>query len=270
LLVDARFGPYSTGELSYAKDLWALVPDDSVTIVDRGFLSANILIPLARTGSNRHWLIRAKSNQSFIKLKNLGRNDQLVEMTVSAPAREGDPSLPQKWPMRAVKYERAGFKPQILLTSLVDAKRYPAKEIVELYHERWELELGFDEVKSEMLEREETIRSRKPSGVEQELWGLLLAYNLVRREMEEVAREAGVPPARISFIAGLRFIRTALLAMVFASPGVIPKRLKQLRADLGHYVLPERRRSRRFPREVKLKGTQYSRKRPSPFTLAAR
>src|ERR1700712_1442671 len=72
--------------------------------------------------------------------------------------------------------------PQLLLTSLRDPNEYPATEIADLYHERWELELGYDEIKTELLEREETIRSRKPDGVKQELWGIFLAYNLIRLE----------------------------------------------------------------------------------------
>jgi hypothetical protein len=66
---------------------------------------------------------------------------------------------------RAIKYQRRGFRPQTLLTSLVDAKAYPRDEIVALYHERWELELGYDELKTDMLAREEAIRSRSPRSV---------------------------------------------------------------------------------------------------------
>ena len=271
-LVNARFGPFSTGEISYASELWGDVPDDSLTIVDRNFMSAAILIPLARDGRNRHWLIRAKKNLSWRSVMKLGRGDELVEMTISDWAHATDPSLPRDgaWRMRAIQYHRRGFRPQVLLTSMLNETRFPAAEIVELYHERWELELGFDEVKTQMLEREETIRSRKPAGVEQELWGLLLAYNLVRREMEQVAVEAGVPPNRISFIAALRLIRTTLLGLVFASPGVIPKRLQQLREDVGHFVLPKRRRARRYPRAVKLKMSNYARKRPKPLARRRR
>jgi IS4 transposase len=86
--------------------------------------------------------------------------------------------------MRAIRYQRRGFKPQILLTSLLDPKRYPADEIIALYHERWEIELGYNEVKRVMLAREESTRSKSPKGVAQELWGLALAYNLVRFEAE--------------------------------------------------------------------------------------
>jgi hypothetical protein len=65
-------------------------------------------------------------------------------------------------------------------------------------------ELGFGEIKTDLLERLETIRSKSPVAVAQELWGILLVYNLVRLEMERIAAELGVAPTRISFVAALR------------------------------------------------------------------
>ena len=105
-------------------------------------------------------------------------------MDVSSHARKQDPTLPKLWTARAIRYHRKGYRPQVLLTSLLDPEIYPASEIVGLYHERWELELGYDEIKTEMLDREETLRSRSPAVVRQEIWGVLIAYNLVRLEME--------------------------------------------------------------------------------------
>jgi hypothetical protein len=260
LLVAARFGPFSSGELAYATELWPALPDSSLAIVDRGFLSAGLLIPLSAQGCDRHWLTRATKRSRWTVVKSLGPGDDLVEMELHKDLRRERPELPATWQMRAIRYQRRGFQPQVLLTSLTDSKKYPAKEVRELYHERWEIELGFDEVKTEMLEREETIRSKSPRSVEQELWGLLLAYNLVRREMEAVAQDAGVPPTRVSFVASLRFVRSALLSFgLTSSPGTLPKRLKHLREDLRHFILPERRTTRSFPRAVKM--SNYPRKR---------
>ena len=194
LLLGARFGPHGTGETVLAQELWPMVPDDSLCIVDRGFLCAPSLLPYSMKGSNRNWLTRAKKNTVMRVLRKLGKGDDLVELEISAEARRNDPSLPEHWVARAVRYQRRGFKPQILLTSLIDRAKYPAGDLAALYHERWELELGFDEVKTEMLEREETLRSKSPRGVAQELWGIGLVYNLVRLEMERIAAAAEVPP----------------------------------------------------------------------------
>lgn len=260
LLAGGRFGPQSVSEQALAKELWPIVPDESLTIVDRGFLAAPILIPIAAHGHRRHWLVRAKSTTTWKVVRGLGRGDWLVEKEVHHDARGADPSLPVRWEMRAIRYQRKGFKPQTLLTSMTDPVAYPASEIVALYHERWEIELGYDEVKTVMLEREETTRSKTPRGVTQELWGLALAYNLVRLEMERIADEAGVTPDRISFKSALMYIEHALLSLSLASAGRIPEHLRRLREDIAHFILPKRRQ-RSYPRAVKIKMSNYPRKR---------
>src|SRR2546430_1210862 len=102
LIVAASFGPYAAAELSYAEDLWPLIPDHSLTVVDRGFFAAHVLIPLGRDGTNRHWLTRAKKNQKWRTVERLGVGDELVEMTVSREARRKDPTLPQSWRLLAI------------------------------------------------------------------------------------------------------------------------------------------------------------------------
>jgi hypothetical protein len=262
ILAGARFGAYALSEGALADELWPLLPDHSLTIVDRGFLSARILIGIERSGIQRHWLTRAKSTLASTRIERFAVGDELIELNVSKEARQKDPSLPATWRMRAIRYQRRGFPPQILLTSLLDPKRYPAAEVVALYHERWEIELGYNEVKRVMLAREESTRSKSPRGVAQELWGLGIAYNLVRYEAERVAADAGVPPTRISFVAALNFIESALRTWGTESAGRLPERLQRLREDLAHFVLPERR-ARSYPRAVKIKMSNYARKRPA-------
>lgn len=263
LIVAAAIGPYAD-ERPMAMTLWPKLPGNSLAIVDRNFLAANILLPLESSGESRHWLTRAKSSSKWKVLKKLGTGDELVEVEVSSEARRKNPALPKLWTMRAIRYQRRGFRPQTLLTSLLDSKAYPANELRALYHERWELELGFDEVKTDMLERQEAIRSKTPPGAMQELWAIGLAYNLVRLEMEQVAKEAGVPPSRVSFVMSLRLIRDEWMwAAASRSPGAIPANLRRLRDELKRFILPPRRTARSFPRAVKLKMSSYARKRPT-------
>lgn len=264
LLVDASFGPYGLDERRYAAQLWSSVPDDSLVLLDRGFLQANVLVPLQQGGANRHWMTRAKTTTKWKTLKKLGPGDFLIELTVSRTARKKDPTLPATFVARAVRYQRKGYRPSCLLTSLIDPKRYPAEELRVLYHERWELELGYGEIKTDMLQRLETIRSKSPAAVEQELWGLLIAYNLIRLEMQRIADELGVSPLRISFIAALRYIVDEWTWTTFTtSPGAIPRHLDDMRDKIRRFVLPPRRPHRTFPRAVKIKMSNYARKRPS-------
>jgi Insertion element 4 transposase N-terminal/Transposase DDE domain len=265
LLASVNFGPYGVDERTYAQSVWTEVPDDSLTLVDRAYLQANVLVPLMLRGTNRHWMTRAKVNSKWRVLKRLSASDDLVEIEVNRSARAQDPSLPQSYTARAIRYQRRGFQPQILLTSLTDARRYPAAELRILYHERWELELAYDEVKTEMLEREESIRSKSPDAVAQELFGILLAYNLVRLEAQTIADGVGLKPLQISFVNVLRYVvEQWLWASVTATPGGIPARLEDMRDKQRRFALPPRRPKRSYPRAVKIKMTNYPRKRPSP------
>jgi len=267
LLAAARFGPYAVGETTMAEELWPELPDDSLCIVDREFLAVRCLSAIEDQDRNRHWMTRAKSRSRWRTVKRLGRGDELVELEFSDQTRRANPEMPERWLVRAIRYERPGFQPQTLLTSLHDHKKYPAREMVALYHERWELELGFDEVKTELLEREEALRSKTPRGVAQDLWSLGLLYNLVRLEMEQIAVEAGVPPTRISFIAALQFIQNCWLICAAMAPARIPRKLRRLREDLSQFILPPRRSERLYPRVVKIKMSAYPKKRSQPAGL---
>jgi hypothetical protein len=265
LLSALRFADYRTGEVTLAEDLWLELPDNSLTIVDRNFLVANHLTSLASSGTNRHWLTRAKSTTQLKKLGRLGRRDELVEIELSDQTRRLYPHLPKTWQVRAITYQRKGFRPSVLLTSLLDPEQYPAAELVDLYHERWEIELGYDEIKTHMLARQEAIRSKTPEGVRQEIWGIAIAYNLVRLEMERAADEAGVEPSRISFVYSLSLVcrEWQRACAPRAAIGNIPRDLATLRLNLKRLVLPPRRPHRTYPRAVKVKMSNYPRKRPA-------
>ena len=262
VLARAAFGPYATSELVLCQELWPHIPGHSVTIVDRNFLNAEVLVGLHDADAERHWLSRAKSNTRWTVIKSYGRYDKLVELPVSSTARKKNPELPKTITARAISYRHPRSKGrQWLLTSLVDHSKYPALELIKLYHERWEIELGYDEIKTHLLQREETIRSRTPANVKQEIWGILITYNLIRREMKNIAEQAGVPCTRISFVTAMRFIRDEWAWCNVASPGSIPGKLQRMRDEILRFVLPERRRDRLYPRAVKIKMSNYPRKR---------
>jgi len=265
LLSAVYVGPYASGETTLCDGFWSELPDNSLTVADRAFLVADNLTRLERSGINRHWLTRAKSTTRLRVVQQLGRREAIVEITLSDTTRRKHPDLPPVWLARSIRYQRKGFRPSTLLTSLLDARQYPADELVALYHERWELELGYDEIKTHLLDRQEAIRSRSPQGVRQEIWGIALAYNLVRLEMERAAEEAGVEPNRISFVNAVALIRHAWLACstLPLAPGRIPEGLLDLRRCLKLLILPPRRSERTYPRAVKIKMSAYNRKPPT-------
>jgi hypothetical protein len=264
LWMDFDFADNRTGEGPITWPLIQRVPDHSVTILDGYYGNYGQLQELRSDGKDRHWLFRAKKNTRWRLVKPLGPGDDLVEIPLSYEAHQAYPDQPSTFLARRIRYRRKGFRNRILLTSLLDLQGYPASEIVELYHERWELELGYDELKTHTLEQEEAIRSETPDSVRQELWGMAIAYNLVRREMDLLAKEHRLPPRRISFRTSLMLIRDLFIWAATASPGSLPKMLKRLRLDMNQLVLPPRRTERRYPRHVKLAWSRYQRNNRHP------
>jgi hypothetical protein len=124
--------------------------------------------------------------------------------------------------VRAVDYEIAdrgdGKEIITLVTNITDPEEIPAAELAAAYHERWEAELVFDELKVHQRGPGTILRSRKPELVEQELWGLLLTHYGIRRLMREAADQADLDPDRMSFIRALRVIRRQVTGQAAFSP----------------------------------------------------
>jgi hypothetical protein len=259
LLRAAHFGPVEVAELTLARDALAAAPPNSLTILDRLYYGSPQLL-LVAAEVNRHFLVKTRKGSRWTVIRNLGPGDDLVEIEVTREARIKDPSLPSVWRGRALRY-RTPAAEHVLLTSLLDPTTHPAVALCALYHERWEAEIAYDESKTDLLQQDHALRSRTIEGVHQELWGILLSYNLVRREMTVVADEARVSPSRISFTAAYLHIVDEWLWCAIASPGAIPKHLHALRQNLTRFILPERRSNRSNPRVIKRKDACYTRKR---------
>lgn len=262
LLTGVRAGPCAKSEHELARELWALIPDSSLTIMDRGFVNYLTFLELRASGTNRHFMIRAKSDMRLEEVERLPDGSTLALLYPPKRLPQGEETMPGPIEVRVITYQHEGGEPSRLVVTLTDWQAYPAQELIDLYHDRWELELGFDEIKTHMLERKECLRSKKPEGVLQELWGQLLVYNLVRREMLLTAEHHELPPRRISFQSSLLWIRTFwLTAWRTTSKGNIPKHLAEFRSSLNVLILPERRPARRYARHVKIKMSNYARNR---------
>lgn len=268
MLASAAFGPCrgkGTGETSLARGLRERVPPRSLLIGDRLFLAYAELHALTRCNATdasgaRHWLIPANKNAVWTVVDKISDTDAIVELKINSRDRRADPSLPRTMRVRAIRYERRGFRPRFLLTSLLDPCAYPEGEIGSVFRLREEIELGYDELKTHMLERQEALRSKLPAGVRQEIWGILTAYNLVRHRMHGIADGVRLPPVRISFRHSLQFFRLSWIVAAWTP------RTDDLAGDAGvcrHMlallVLPERRSHRHYRRHVKIKTSSYPR-----------
>jgi hypothetical protein len=264
VLYDFAFGSYTVAEQTLMGPLIDRLPDRSLIILDRAYVDYQRLYRLQRQGRRRHWLIRLRKGLHWRVIQRLGPGDSLVEIRFSPPTRKAHPEWPETFVARLIQSKRPGFRPRTILTSLVDPKAYPAQEVSGLYEQRWELELGYDEMKTHTLERFETLRSETPEGIRQEVWGIAIAYNLVRREMEAVAQAMKVSPQRISYRSTLMFVRDLFLWAPLNTPGRLPWRMRRVHEDIRRLVLPPRRTERSYPRQVKIVWSHYPRNNGHP------
>jgi hypothetical protein len=138
-----------------------------------------------------------------------------------------------------------------LITNLIDDVKYPAMELVVLYHQRWEIEIANDEITTHQLNRAVELRSRTPAGAVQEMYGVLVAHNAVRAIMCESARTIEIDPRCLSFINTVRIVRETIQTMRDAPTARLPLLYRGMIAQIAAARLPPRD-GRINPRVIKV------------------
>ena len=157
-----------------------------------------------------------------------------------------------------------------LVTTLLNPRVAPALALIELYHERWEIELLIDEIKTHERAQRKVLRSKTPEGVYQELYGIYLAHYAVRVLLAQAAVEGELDPDRLSFSEGLFELTEMIdLALTLEPEEATGPLLVRLRHKMAQHVLPPRR-LRINRREVKQIYNKYKPKKrqvppPAPF-----
>jgi hypothetical protein len=257
LLISSAFDGTKVSEMKLAEQLIETTPDNSLTLFDKGFYSLGLLNRWSNNGMNRHWLLPLKKGTVYEVMRSLGKSDKMVKIKTSPQARKQFSELPEFINARLVSKIIKGKRCEIL-TSMTDAMRYPSAEMVEIYSHRWEIEMGYREIKQTMLNCQYHLRSKKPEMVKQELWGVLLGYNILRYQMIKMAQTVkGLDANQLSFASCSVAIIGLLHRMSLRSAGNIPKNLASLQASVKSYILPVRREDRSYPRRVRQKVLKY-------------
>jgi hypothetical protein len=271
VLTAVRFGPYAKAEIPLAEELRPELRPGSLVLLDRGFVAYGFLWDLVRQGHD--FLVRGKRRMKVRRLQQLGPGDFLVRVRIPRHLRALRPELPRTWTLRQIVAEVPGSRaPRRLLTSLLDPT-IRGVEIAALYPRRWDEEIAIDEIKTHLgdaatVNRPLVLRSRTPERVEQEVYGLLIAYNAVRRLMVQSAvaaweeRGEKVEHLRLSFTITLERLREAIRDMMTLPTLQLADRFARFRnAVIRARVEP--RPGRSYPRAVRVKMSNYPLKRRS-------
>jgi hypothetical protein len=223
-VIGAVFGPAATGELEYARRLAVDLRTGMLLLGDRNFAATALLNHWAATGADL--LVRCKSGRNLPPVARCRDGSSLARLgALTVRVIDAEISI-----RTAVGTHTGHYR---LLTTLIDPGRYPAAELVRLYHERWEIETAYAELKSTILGGR-VLRAHTPDGVEQEVWALLTVYQALRTAMTDATDTiAGTDPDRASFTTALNTARDQLVL----AAGVIAGTRVDLAGTIGRHVL---------------------------------
>ena len=266
VLLDYAKGNKHKHELRLLHKLLDHFKPNDLALADRGFSSYVLMAILFLRNVKCLFRLHQRRPTDLRKGRRLGKNDRLL--TWKKPQQK--PSylpkslwkrIPDELTVRVLRFklEVRGFRPEsvTLVTTLVDAKAYPAKEVALLYARRWNIELWFRNIKTSM--GMEALRCQSPEMVHKELEMFLIAYNLIRALMAQASAIHDVPVERISFKGTVDATRQYSIAIAQARS---KKKQRELIAELLEVLALDRvpdRPGRREPRALK--------RRPKPFAL---
>ena len=266
-MTNMAYGPYQgkdKGEPALLRQLLGDVPAGTVLLADRYYCSYWMLALALARDLDVVFRLHQKRHYDFRKGQRLGPDDHIVAW--HKPPRpdwmneETYAALPETLQVREVRYTvaTAGARTKniVIATTLLDAEKYTADMLTDLYHQRWHVELDIRAIKQSL--HMEHLSCKSPFMIETEIWMHMLGYNLVRKVAAQAAQERGVPPRAVSFTAAKDVVTAAWSQWTLAPPTERVRQGKELLQILGTARVGNRP-DRYEPRKVK--------RRPKPHGL---
>ena len=216
ILFGTQMAGCTTSEIALSKTVLPSLETDMLCLADRNFFGYKMWKQAADTGADLLWRVRKNillpcenrlPDGSYLSRIYASQNDQ-------RRARQGVVVRVIEYRLEGVEGAEPLYR---LATTILDHEKAPAEQLAALYHERWEIETAFDELKTHLRGSRIILRSKTPDLVRQEFYGLLMAHFAVRGLMHEAALSADEDPDRLSFLHAVRVVRRKLAAF-----GAIP------------------------------------------------
>lgn len=206
VLFGSQIGGYATGEITLAKTVLPRLSKGMLCMADRNFFGFALWQLAQGTGADLLW--RLKKNMRMACESRLADGSYLSHVY---PSERDWRHKTNGIAVRVIDYRLEGVEDAEpiyrLATTILDPDQAPASELAALYHERWEIETAFDELKTHLRGAHIVLRSKTPDLVRQEFYGLLMAHFAIRGLMHEAALKADLDPDRLSFLHAVRVIR---------------------------------------------------------------
>lgn len=198
---DARMDGYAAAETMLIEEMFPSLRAGMLVLADRHIYSFHRWIKAVDTGADLLW--RVASNLILRPVEMLADGSYIAEVI---PPKKADRV---SFRLRVIEF-RLPWSDELyrLVTTIADPVRAPAKELAVLYHERWDIEGFFKQIKSVQLHGERIFRSKSPDGVRQEFWAHLAVHYATMCVQVDAADQAKLDPDRISHKNTVRVIRS--------------------------------------------------------------
>ena len=208
-ILDANLGAYRDSEWAICKPLLRSLKPGMLCLADRGFDAYEYWQLARQTGADLLW--RCMKNRQLPVHRVL---DDGSYLSAIYPAKAGRKAMTEGGiVVRVIDYEMPGLPNAQaryrLLTTMLDPQEAPAMEVAALYHERWEVEAVFDELKTHLLKSRRVLRSKTAQLVRQEFYGWVLAHYAVRWLMHQSASAHRRQHEELSFTSHIQLMRRA-------------------------------------------------------------
>ncbi len=265
VVVDCGFWPCHTSERFGGFRMLRSLRRGMLVMWDRGFHDFDMIVGARRRGA--HVLARLPAHVKPQRLRTLSDGSYLAELY---PSEYGRRKNGERVLVRVITYTISdpalpGYGEQHrLITTLLNPRLARAHDIACAYHERWEIEIVIDEIDTHQRLVGRPLRSLTPSGVIQELYGVLLAHYAVRSLMHEAAVATDVDVDRLSFVHALEVVRDAIPEFQMVAQAQRQELYARMLHDIAANGLPPRR-MRTNPRVVKQKMSNFKLKRAEHY-----
>ncbi len=267
LISDVAMAPYAgkeTGETALLRELLERFDPEDILLADRYYCSYFMICLLLQRNVQIVTRLHQQRTADFRRGQRLGAGDHIVEWPRPVKPAWMDQAtydnMPKSISVREVEVQvdQPGFRTEsfVVVTTLVDAKKYRQEDLAELYRKRWLAELDIRAIKISL--GMDVLRSKSPEMCRREIWSCVLAYNLIRQAMLNSAQQADRSPRQLSFTAALQKIAASWIAVLLIEESILASLLEEHLHDMAQHKVGHRP-DRIEPRAVK--------RRPKPHKL---
>ena len=266
-VIDSAFGPWrgkQTGETALFRTLLERLQPGEVLVADRYYCSYWMVALAKQRGVLVVFRQHHLRHTDFRRGQRLGRHDHLVTWTKPDRPKWMDQetydALPATLRLREVRGHTAtpGCRVEelIVITTLLDEDDYPREEILELYHQRWNVEIDLRSIKTHL--KMEILSCKTPEMRRKEIWAHLLADNLVRKVMAPAAQEHHLTPRQLSFTGTMQTLNEFRTLLLTTPDAELPELSDRILAAIASHRVGDRP-NRVEPRKIKRRPKGYSR-----------